>query len=389
MSDQNNKKYLFIDTNIYRGLFTNTDYEGKIFKILEKLTKNDYKILMPQQVLDEINRNRFSTWSNENTKGITELEKLKKSLGDDIFNDLGGCKKLITQIDSKIKKIKKENSLLQKKLFSSKGGSGKLLSKLTGIVSIISDSPIVLSRVQLRTAKGNPPFDKNTAEKRCDGYIWESLLGYFPDNSIKKPTLYFFTRNYSDWCVSYGDNKIINQFLVEEFKQKTGGKLKWSDDLKDLPDIDLSDKKIVQESEQKLVEDERLEIIERKFPEKLRESNTWDNSDLLMRLVTDYIPKFSKNLIQEIIKASLENNKVSLGPYNQVLDASEAVNFFTLLYTKSKEVGVPGKVWKDFYLNLNEDQQKNFYFIRKDLQAIGLLFKLDELKYLDITDIPF
>ena len=89
------------------------------------------------------------------------------------------------------------------------------------------------------------------------------------------------------------------------------------------------------------------------------------------------------------MKASIENQDYSLGPYNQVLDASKAGLLFITLYNRSKEVSFPFQEWKAFYLSLDEDQQKRFYNIREDLEKNGISFELDELKFIHPNDIPF
>lgn len=389
MPSQNCQKFIFIDTNIYRDIFVNPIFGNKILPILEKLSNDGYCILMTQQILDEINRNRFSNWSKDDSKNIDDLTKIKDAVNNKIVEELKSRKNFIHQIDLKIKKITKNQILLQQRLISPKGGSSKLLNKILKIVKIIPDSIDVLTKVQLRTAKGNPPFDKNTGEKRCDSYIWESLVSHFENSTTTSPLLYLFTRNYSDWCVTHSGKRKINQFLIEEFRQRTKGKLNWSDDLKDLPNISSTEKRIVKEEEKKLSVNQRMEKIEQKLPEALRLSNSWENSDKLMKYVKNDIPGFSENIIVEILKASLDNKDLSSGPYNQVIDASEAFVFFISLYIRSKKLGMSGDIWKSFYLKLDEDQQKKLYAIREDLQKNGIKFNVEEIKYITPDDIPF
>ena len=53
------KKYIFIDTNLYKSVFLNIELRIKILSKLKKLSEGNYEILVPQQILDEINRNRY------------------------------------------------------------------------------------------------------------------------------------------------------------------------------------------------------------------------------------------------------------------------------------------------------------------------------------------
>lgn len=384
------KKYIFIDTNLYRNLFISAEYAEKIFPILEKLTKNGYIVLMPQQVIDEINRNRFLDWSLGNNRNkISKLEKAIVELNKDPYSEFSYNEKLLSQINKKIGSLKKEDEVLQKQLVSQKGSSARLIKKLSDMSIVVADSEEILKATQLRSIKGNPPFDSNVDGKSCDRYIWESLLFYFRDNKIKRPILFLFTRNTRDWC---GDNGGVTQFLnflLCEFKGQTGGSIIWSENLRDLPSISNSDKRIVIEEDQKVKKIDIILKIEKTLPERLLFSNSWNNTDQIINQVMDYIPDFDPFLISKILEVSLQNNNISVGPYNQVLDASQSKRFFMALYEHAKLNKYSMAEWKEFYLQLNEGQQEKFYEMRKDMENNGEEFDFQRLKYINIDDIPF
>lgn len=387
---RNKKEYILLDTNMYYGFFVDEDFEKTILPIFQKISSAGYRFLMPQQIVDEINRNRYSSWAKYKNEGlIKSLESIKSYIEKDEIKDLTNTSRLIKQINTKIDKLRKEDLRLYKTITSSK--AEKIIDSLLKISILIPDSLKIVEAVNLRKIKGNPPLDKNSGEdKSCDRYIWESVLTYFTDSNIRRPKLFLFTKNHTDWCIKTNESKhSLNPFLVDEFKNKFNGYLTWSDDLKDLPKISEKDKKDVEKIEAELKEREILEKIQSVIADKLKTSNSWGNTDNIIIKIQPYIKNFSSNTISEILKASIENQDYSIGPYNQVLDASKAGLLFVTLYNRSKEISFPLQEWKVFYLSLDEDQQKRFYNIREDLEKNGIGFELNELKFIHPNDIPF
>lgn len=383
-------EYILLDTNMYYGFFVDEDFEKTILPIFQKISSAGYRFLMPQQIVDEINRNRYSSWAKYKNEGLVKgLELIKSYVEKDEIKDLSNTPKLIKQINTKIDKLKKEGLKFYKIITSSK--AEKIINSLLEISILIPDNVTIAEAVNLRKIKGNPPLDKNASEdKSCDRYIWESVLNYFVDSNTRRPKLFLFTKNYNDWCIKTNESKhLLNPFLVDEFKNKFNGYLTWSDDLKDLPKISEKDKKDVEKIEAELKEREILEKIQSVIADKLRTSNSWGNTDNIIIKIQPYIKNFSSNTISEILKASIENQDYSLGPYNQVLDASKAGLLFVALYNRSKEIDFPFQEWRVFYLSLDEDQQKRFYNIKEDLEKNGISFELDELKFIHPNDIPF
>jgi hypothetical protein len=387
MSSEKNK-YIFIDTNLYMGIFVNSEYDKKIFPIIKKLTQNNFIILMPQQVLDEIDRNRFSKWSKgKNLKKEEDLEKVKNTIKQNLLSEFSFQEKLIKQIDKEISRIKSNNRNLQKRLISPQGRSSKLINELLKIVEVIPDSEDILKSTQMRVIKGNPPYENNNNGKSCDRYIWESLLYYFLNEPTKKPTLYVFTENSNDWCINKGEE--IHPFLVNEFKNKLGGKVIFSNTLDDLPEISKEDKRTVKKENIRLQKEDRVSKIKQSLPNKLLISNSWGETDQILKQVIDCIPDFDTTLISEILSSSLQNNDYSFGPYNQVLGSSQALKFFIALFNYSKKINFPMEEWKNFYLQLDEQEQERFYPIRKELESIGVEFDLKELKFISPEEISF
>jgi hypothetical protein len=390
LKSKNKDEYILLDTNMYHGFFVDEDFERTILPIFQKMHLAGYRFLIPQQIIDEINRNRYTSWAKYKNDGLVKiLESIKPYLEKEEIKDLSNSSKLIKQIDAKITKLKKEDLKFYKSITSSK--AEKVIGALLKISVQIPDDSKIIEAVNLRKIKGNPPWDKNAGEdKSCDRYIWESALNYFVENKTRRPKLFLFTRNYTDWCIKTNESKnILNPFLINEFKAKFNGYLTWSDDLKDLPKISEKDKKDVEKIGAELKEKEILEKVQLIIADEFKTSNSWGNTDKIIIKIQPYIKGFNSNTISEILRASIENQDYSLGPYNQVLDASKASLLFVSLYNRSKEISFPLNEWKVFYLSLDESQQKRFYNIREDLEKNGVDFNLLELKFIHPNDIPF
>lgn len=391
MASTKQKKFIFIDTNLYRSLFVSEGFAKEILPILKKLLEGGFKILLPKQVIDEINRNRYAKWIDEDfSPRIRRLQNILNSLKNDEIKKFSGAKQLIHSIERESIRLEKDNKKLAKSLTSPKGKSSKLIKKLIGLATIIHDSSQITVATQKRIIKNNPPFNKGGVdEKNCDRYIWESLLWYFQSEKINNPTLYLFTKDVNDWCVNDGVKSFFHPFLTHEFQDLTSGKLIWSDNLQNLPTISRSEKKLVGNEERKISNDIRFKIIRSKIGSKLRESNSWNETDRLIRLSVPYIDQFDAETILEIIRAARDNVYISAGPYNQVLDASKAYDFFAKLYARSQVVGIPSGVWKQLYIDMDEKQQERYLYLRRSLEAEGVKFSINELKHILPEDIPF
>jgi hypothetical protein len=387
---QKNYPHIFIDTNIYRSLFISEKFAEEIMPILQKLTANGYIILMPQQVIDEINRNRFVKWADGNfSSKKKDCERLDDSLQKNDVQKLTGAKPLSSALKKEILRLDKENLRFINNLTSPDGKSAKLIQELLKIVTIIPDSDEIFFATQKRVIKGNPPFDKGSDDKNADRYIWEAILSYFRSENFKKPKLLFFSKNTSDWCVKLGDQYIFHPFLSGEFKIMLHGTLSWFDDLQHLPEITVEEKKTVISEEVKIAETDKLKIIEQKIAEKLRNSNSWDQTDGIINLCLPYVDRFGTNTITEILKASRDNIDISAGPFNQVIDASLAPKFFARLYKRALEIGASLNEWKQFYIEMDEGQQEKYINLRKSLENKEVKFSMNELKYYLLEDIPF
>ena len=75
---KNKDEYILLDTNMYHGFFVDEDFERTILPIFQKMHLAGYRFLIPQQIIDEINRNRYTSWAKYKNDGLVKiLESIK------------------------------------------------------------------------------------------------------------------------------------------------------------------------------------------------------------------------------------------------------------------------------------------------------------------------
>ncbi len=393
MINKTTNKYLFFDANMYRSLFSESDeFSDEFLQFVQKLvTVAGVCFLIPQQVQDEVERNYLGEWflDNQNTLNnkLRSLNLLTEKL------DLE-YKKYSNAAISKIKKeILKEKVEIIKKIekskmqfLSSKSKSRVKLNRLFKLAKVIDESEIIRNAAFHRREKGNPPID---GQKIGDKLIWESLLSYFVAKPKEKPTLIFVSRDNTAWKSRVTDRLEFDPWLQKEFKKISGGSVKLLSRLSDIPDLTKEEKEKIKEEEEKEYERNTILKLKTRIPDLLSNVNTFAEANKIMRAVETKVKLVDPEAIELILKASLENSTNSIGPYNQVVDASRAPTFFSILLQKSIESNWDIKIWKIFYLSLDKAGQERFYDLRKTLQDADVKFTLSEIEYIHADDVPF
>lgn len=382
--------YIFIDTNLYRNLLQ-SENTAIIDKIVNLTEHNEYKLLLPQQVIDEINRGRSSNWFNpKNNRKIidlkTKLEEIKPDFGDSVEID-----SLIQKIETHIEEDRIADLDKQRRLIDTEGLVEVNLKKLKDKSVLIEDSQEIMQLAQMRVAKGNPPYEQNledpnrkNKEKICDSYIWELLKNYFSsDEREANSKLLFYSNNKNDWCQKLKDDSYaFHPFLLNELRRLFSIHVEWYESLEFLPELTAVQK---EEIKNESLEDVK-EAISNKFIPGLLTSNSWDNTDRLFRKYSEHIENLSEENIKALLKASIKNNQLSFGPYNQVLLASEAVNFFSKLFKFSNSKGFPVDMWLEFYKNMDKASRANYEGLKNALLKLDYYFD-EEVN--DFIYIPF
>ena len=388
------KKYIFIDTNIYRSLFSESEeFSDEFLQLIDKLiTMAGITLLMPQQVKDEVERNYLGDWFIENQNSL----KNKIQGLDDKINKLDLAysqysKKALNQIKKDIQREKKDIlkriDIAKKQFLSPKSGSRVKFNTLLKKATFINETNEIRQAAFFRREKGNPPKDKES--KLGDKIIWESLLSHMVDSNEGIPMLIFVARDRVAWKSETSDIVEFNVWLQKEFKTKTKGKVVLVEKLSQIPGLTVPEQQKIKDEEEKEFQRNLTLRLKTSIPERIKTVNSFAGADSLMNAILSRIDYIDSEGVEQILKASLENNDYSAGPYNQVTSASYARNFFTKLLEKSIAIGCDLKVWKDFYLLLGEDDQERFYQLRKKLEEKGVVFDLMEIKYIHPDDIPF
>lgn len=387
-------KYIFIDSNIYRGLFSpSEEFSDEFLQYIEKFVeKSGVKLLMPQQVKDEVERNCVSEWflryqqSLKNKSRRLDEKIIKLELDYKNYSKFA-LLKIKKDIQREKKKINENIAASRKQFLSPKSRSRVKLSKLIGMAQHITETEEIRQKAFFRREKGNPPKDKE--HTLGDKLIWESLLFHLSTIKKSNSTLIFIARDNAAWKSSVDEKIEFNPWLQKEYKEVCRGKVILIESLSQLPGLTIPQQKKIKEKEEE--EKKRNIIFELKniVPDKFKTANTFADAEKLMRSIEPKINLLDPEAIEQILNASIENNNYSAGPYNQVLDSGYSSEFFYKLLCKSKEAGFNLKIWKDFYLLMDEDEQKRHYNLRKFLQESGIEFDIEELKCLDTEDIPF
>lgn len=195
---------IFMDTNIFLGLYESSKDTIEIFKDIEKLQS---KLVFSRQVYDEFLRNRdqilrrlingletvnkVEMHSTSLIQSSTEYKQLKEIKTD--FN------KVNQSLIQKIKEMSVDNS--KDPIFSQ-------FTQLYNSTSVmrIERSDTLIHRAFLRKLAGNPPISSKK-DTIGDEIIWESLLEHVVDDLI------LISRD--------STYKEYSTFLIDEYRNRT------------------------------------------------------------------------------------------------------------------------------------------------------------------------
>jgi len=381
----NKNKFIFIDTNIFRSLFTESEaFSDNIIKLLTKLVeKKKVVLLLPQQVKDEITRNKISLWVDEEINRIdnrikdakTKIDFLVKQFDNTTYVTKTPTELLTKQIKREIKRLEKYKEEVSKRFFSPRNKANINLNKVFKLATLIEETKDIKNDAFFRREKNNPPYD---GSKYGDKLIWESILDYFLNNKSTNIELVFVARDKTAWS-GKGEGE-FNVWLSNEFKQKTGGKIILASDLSEIPILTKKEQKEISEEEFKNTADSKLKY-----------ANTFSTADNVMRIIMNKMNLVDANLVEKLLIATVKNNKNTTGPYNQALGASKIDVFLRSLlqhcFSNKYDLGS----WKQFYNDLDDDEKERFLEIRKKLKQHGVTGIVNPRgeEFLDPEDLPF
>lgn len=296
-------KNVFIDTNIWLSLYHFTNDDLSQFEKLKKMIGNSINLIVPQQVYDEIIRNRevkiLDALNNFKInkpsypafcKGYEEFEKLNKDISSVINSFEVFKEKIKSQINTK--------ELPADKI-------------LHIFFSDIERNPCesYIKKAYNRYRIGNPPGKDN---KYGDAIIWECLLDIIPEGQ----DLYFISadKDYRS-LVSEGN---MNPFLVHEWTNKKKSNIYFYSNLvgflnEHVKEIQLQD-----------------EIDKEQLIEDLCESPNYQTTHGIIASLNNY-SGWSKTQVERLCNALVTNTQV-----HRILTDSDVWAFYLTLLSNLK-----------------------------------------------------
>ena len=296
-------KNLFIDSNIWLSLyhFTNDDLEQ--FSKLKELIGTEIKLFVPQQVFDEIQRNREAklkdAFKSFEVKSILFPVFCKEYPEYSQFNE--DYKAIISRYNEWRRKI--DDDVKQQTL-----PADLTIKKFFDSINLIP-CKLVVENAYRRYKIGNPPGKDN---KYGDAINWECLLNTVPNGE----DLYLISSD-KDYC-SEMFSESFNPFLKHEWESKKGAKIHFYKNL--VPFLNEHFRNIALKTEK-----EKQELIE-----KLKTSSSFENTHGVIAMLSRHIG-WTDSQIEEICAAAENNSQVEW-----ILGDSDVSTFYRKLLSNIK-----------------------------------------------------
>lgn len=283
-------EYLLLDTNVYLSFYKYSDIQLEWLKtILELIKKWDFKLLLPEQIILEIRRNR----ERKISESIKEIKWIWEWIGLPRICDHYSEK---IELLEKIKELRNIKEKLISRILEEENSqtlrADLLLKDIEDVWISLQTTDIIYNKAIKRFNIWNPPWKNNSY---WDAIIRESLLSF--DN--KENWIVFVSLDWDFWC-SLNDNR-IEKFLEHEREYEwKKWKLKFYRKLKDFfTDYDIP----------VILNDEFL--LERLIKKITFECNSFNEAREIVREISelDY-DIFNKKNIEDLMIASLNNNQV-------------------------------------------------------------------------------
>ena len=276
-------KNLFIDANIWLSLFHFSSDDLEQFSKLKNLIDTDIKLYIPEQIYNEVYRNR-------ETKIKDALDKFEKfELMFPAF-----CKNYAEYQDfnkkyRELKDTHKEwSKKIKKDILNQESPADNVLQEFFVETTLINCSPEIINNAVFRYSVGNPP---GKDKKYGDAINWECLLRHVPNGE----DLFFISAD-KDYASAF-DDKQFNLFLSNEWVAKKGSKIIFFKSLveflnKHFKDIELK------------TEEEKDELILG-----LASSPNFATTHSIISRISNFAD-WSSRQIEDICLAAINNNQV-------------------------------------------------------------------------------
>ena len=292
-------KYIFIDSNQYRHLYSKSEgFSDSVYELLKTLAESNHTVLLlPQQTIDEVERNRYRGWPEAEAKRIEkQIEKLdeKSKKVEEFYESYGSSKKLSREIQKEKQALKKASESSSKSFVNLSSKANKKTKQLFSLAKIIKENDEILEKAKTRHQKGNPPYDSGGIG---DSIIWESLISFLKSQSGRTKDLIFVSND----KVAWGDGK-FDAWLEKEYKRRVRGTVQYISRLSDIPDATSAEQEKVRLEEQThLKENTVTDFIN---------SDSWSDAGRQASKLILYKELLTEKDYEEILKASVSNSQI-------------------------------------------------------------------------------
>lgn len=211
-------KNLFLDSNIWLSLYHFSKNDLKQFSKLQDHLGTNIKLWIPQQVVDEVFRNRDAKIKD----ALSLFEKWKTPQLPNFCQGYEECKTFLECSDELEQYHKEWMKKISEDIHAQTLPADKVIQEWFASVDIIPCPPEIITEATLRYNRGNPPGKDN---KFGDAINWECLMANIPPNE----DLYIVTAD-SDYQ-STVDKSSFNLFLQREWKEKKKSAIHYYPDL--------------------------------------------------------------------------------------------------------------------------------------------------------------
>ena len=178
--------------------------------LLELINKKKVELILPRQVLDEFQRDKFIVAKEfaENLKNLSKAE-IKVPIFFKNYQKVKDLKKYSKKIQSTNKKILEEYN---KRIINPRSKINSKIKKIFSLAAKVNEDSYIIEKAYYRTLKGNPPRKNN--KSFGDAIIWETILDKLIDENLK------IISGDSDFSSDINKEQ-LNEFLEYEWSEKS------------------------------------------------------------------------------------------------------------------------------------------------------------------------
>lgn len=231
--------HLFLDTNVFLSFFHFSDDDlGELRKLTGLVKEGQITLLLPDQVRHEFGRNRDIRVAE--AIRILEDSKLPTGKYPRLFHDYPEYKPLVADLEDYEKLRRTLIESVRRDAPARSFAADETTRQLFDVATHIEVTSELMARAEQRFRRGNPPGKQDRRESLGDAINWEALL------SVGEGNLHLVAQD-SDWATPL-DPKVFNSYLLDEWRSKAGGEVRFYLRLKsfldeNLPAIKLSSEK--------------------------------------------------------------------------------------------------------------------------------------------------